>query len=83
MVLKYKQESYEPSFTRILKYWAIDKNGMAYYYDESPYINNNRSNCWASSSCYYIFDVEFDKEKYSDMWMNDAWKNSLMEKNNA
>lgn len=58
--------------------WAIDGNGTAYFYENEEDMLVGQSE-WCSDGFYHR-DSNFDKNKFTHMWENDAWKNSKVVK---
>ena len=70
--------TYKPNFPSGKIAWAVDNNGVAYFYGTKPTKN---SAFWSGSD--WIRDEKFDREKFKSMWDGDAWESSLIENDDA
>lgn len=75
---KRQPKNYVPELTSEWPNWAIDGNGTAYFYENEEDMLVSQSE-WYSDSSYHR-DSNFDKNKFTHMWENDAWKNSKVVK---
>lgn len=70
--------TYLPEVIEEYNFWAIDKNGLAFYYEAKP---NALTSVW-SSEFPYILDVHedknFNKEKFFHLYEGKKWKSSLL-----
>jgi len=68
-----ESKDYNPVYPEGKTAWAIDHDGDAFYYNESP---RRCTYAWTSNKGYTV-DSNFDSNKYKHMWADGAWRNSL------
>ena len=72
-------QNYIPELSNVWPNWAIDSNGVAYYYKTKPnkkkYPERGSSGWHSDEFCH--MDDNFDADEYPHMWKNGAWRNSL------
>lgn len=71
-----ESKPYQPNLTIEYPFWAIESDGVAYYYKYEPQKPNYLPN-WITSDFCYIEDENFDSDKYKHMWQDGEWLNSL------
>lgn len=71
-----ESKDYNPVYPEGKTAWAIDHDGDAFYYNESP---RRCTYAWTSNKGYTV-DSNFDSNKYKHMWADGAWRNSLKSK---
>lgn len=65
-------KDYKPKFTGSHTAWAIDKTGMAFYFENKPTQDKKEWN-----GAYAFYDNEFNPTHYKHMWQDGAWERSL------
>lgn len=70
-------EDYEPVLTEEYPFWAIDRDGEAYYYQEQPFRSRYELGSWIPSTDSYMLDWDFDENKFKHMWENGKSASSL------
>lgn len=67
-------KNYTPVFPEWASFWAIDKNGNAYFYEDYPTLG---SFMWCSDED-YANDTDFCAEEFPTMWKDGMWEKSLI-----
>ena len=78
---KKSADEYKPDWSSYpnSKFWAIDRSGYAYYYKAKPKIRDGKE-YWLSCSDDGEIDASFRERKFSNLWKDGNWKNSLVER---
>lgn len=73
------ERDYKPQPLKGFKSWAIDGDGVAYYYELCP-VPGIYVDSWLRSNfnSKLVEDNAFDKEKYKHMWQGNEWRKTLV-----
>lgn len=76
-ILEQQPTKYVPELTSEWSSWAIDSDGFAYHYKAMPRLQENM---WLRQQNVpgIKIDRNFDRNKYKHMWVNNAWKTSVV-----